>query len=53
MRQGNGRKLLFLLNHTETEQTVTVPKGKRELLTGKTTGESLTLDIFGVAVIKL
>jgi len=53
VRQGKGRKLLFLLNHTETEQTVTVPKGKRELLTGKTTGESLKLDVFCVAVIKL
>ncbi len=53
IRQGAGRKLLFLINHTETPQTVTVPKGKRELLSGKTTGDSLTLDTFDVAVIKL
>jgi beta-galactosidase len=53
VRQGGGRKLLFLINHTETPQTVNVPKGKRELITGKATGDSLRLDIFGVAVIKL
>ena len=53
LRQGRGRKLLFLLNHTETEQTVTVPAGKRELITGATTGSQLKLGIFGVAVIKL
>jgi len=53
MRQGKGRKLLFLMNHTEAPQTVTVPKGKRELLTGKVTGDSVRLEIFGVAVIKL
>ena len=53
VRQGKGRKLLFLINHTETPQTVTVPKGKRELLTGEATGESLRLGIFGVAVIRL
>jgi hypothetical protein len=38
---------------TETEQTVTVPAGKRELITGATTGSQLKLGIFGVAVIKL
>lgn len=53
VRQGGGRKLLFLINHTQTAQTVTVPKGKRELLTGKATGDSLRLETFGVAVIKL
>jgi beta-galactosidase len=53
LRQGRGRKLLFLLNHTEGEQTVKVPAGRSELLTGKTTGAELTLETYGVAVIRL
>jgi beta-galactosidase len=53
VREGEGRKLLFLLNHTEEPQTVPVPKGKRELLSGAATGETLTLDRYGVAVVKL
>jgi beta-galactosidase len=53
IRQGKGRKLLFLVNHTEEPQTVHVPAGKKELLSETTTAESLTLGIFGVAVIKL
>jgi beta-galactosidase len=53
VRQGKGRKVLFLINHTEEARTVAVPKGKRDLLTGKATGESLRLGTFGVAVIRL
>jgi beta-galactosidase len=53
MRQGRGRKLLFVINHTDSQQTLTVPPGKRELLTGSTTGSSLTLERFGVAVLAL
>ena len=53
IRQGRGRKLLFLINHTDTVQKVTVPAGKRELLSGKATGDRWQLDRFGVAVIKL
>jgi len=53
LRQGRGRKLLFLLNHTEGEQTVKVPSGRSELLTGKKTGAELTLEPYGVAVIRL
>jgi hypothetical protein len=30
-----------------------VPKGKRELLTGTDTGDTLTLDRYGVAVVKV
>jgi beta-galactosidase len=52
VREGEGRKLLFLVNHTEEKQTVSVPAGKQELLTGKQTGDSLELDVYGVAVIK-
>lgn len=53
MRQGNGKKLLFLLNHTEGVQTVPVPAGRAELLSGTTTGDSWSLDRYGVAVIEL
>ncbi|MEE9371010.1 MAG: beta-galactosidase [Sedimentisphaerales bacterium] len=53
VRQGNGRKLLFVINHTEQPQTVNVPKGKLELLSGKKTKNTITLKKFDVAVIKL
>jgi beta-galactosidase len=53
VREGAGKKLLFVVNHTEEKQTVSVPPGKRELLTGEETTDSLDLDRYGVAVIKL
>jgi beta-galactosidase len=53
LREGNGRKLLFIVNHTEQEQAVAVPAGKTELLTGAETGETWVLDRYGVAVIQL
>jgi beta-galactosidase len=53
VREGAGKKLLFVVNHTEEKQTVSVPPGKRELLTGEETADSLDLDRYGVAVIKL
>ena len=53
LRQGAGRKLLFLVNHTEEPQTVVVPAGQRELLTGQTTGGTLQLDRHGAAVLRL
>ena len=53
IRQGNGQKLLFVINHTEEPQTVNVPKGKLELLTNKKTKDTITLGTFDVAVIKL
>ncbi len=53
VREGNGKRLLFLINHTEEKRTVRVPAGKTELLTGKSTGRSLALDRYGVAVVKL
>jgi beta-galactosidase len=52
-RAGLGKRLLFVINHTEQEQRVSVPAGKLELLSGATTGDMLELDIYGVAVIKL
>jgi len=53
VREGNGRKLLFVINHTECKQSARVPAGKLELLSGRETAETLELDRFGVAVIKL
>jgi len=53
VRRGRGRKLLFLVNHTETEPTVSVPAGRRELISGATTRAELTLGVYGVAVIRV
>ncbi len=53
IRQGDDKKLLFVINHTEQPQTVNVPKGKLELLTNKKTKDTIRLDTFDVAVIKL
>lgn len=53
VREGEGRKLLFLLNHTEEAVTVPTPEGKRELLGGAVTGPATELEPYGVAVISL
>ncbi len=53
IREGAGRKLLFLVNHTEQRQTVSVPAGVPELLSGAPTGDTVELDIYGVAVLRL
>jgi beta-galactosidase len=53
IRQSDDQKLLFVINHTDQLQTVSIPKGKLELLTDKTTKDTITLDKFDVAVIKL
>lgn len=53
VREGQGRRILFLINHTEENKDVTVPKGKLELLSGKKTGSTLTLGRHGVAVVRL
>ncbi|MFB3881880.1 MAG: beta-galactosidase [Armatimonadota bacterium] len=53
VREGEGRKLLFLVNHTEETKTIAVPKGKKELLSGNTTGDTLELGRYEVAVVKL
>ncbi len=53
LRQGTNKKLLFLINHTEQSKTTQIPKDKTELLTGQKTGDSVTLDRFGVAVLEL
>lgn len=53
VREGDGKRLLFLINHTEATQIVNVPAGKRELLAGATTTSTLELGRYDVAVIQL
>ncbi|MBR9997846.1 MAG: beta-galactosidase [Cyclobacteriaceae bacterium] len=53
LREGNGKRLLFLINHTEEEQTVILPEIKKELISDKKTGKSIVLGVFGVAVFEL
>ncbi len=53
IRQGQGKKLLFVMNHTDQPATVNVPEGKAELLSGGRTDKTLRLDRFGVAVVLL
>lgn len=53
VREGKGKRLLFLVNFTEEKKEVAVPAGKKELLTGKKTGQTLVLPRYGVAVVKL
>ena len=53
LRQGKQHKLLFIINHTEEKKTVQVPSGKLDLLNQKKTKDTIELDIYGVAVIKL
>lgn len=53
VRQGRGKRLLFLVNHTEEIKRVAVPRGKLELIGRKRTGAELILSRNGVAVIRL
>jgi beta-galactosidase len=53
LRESDSVRLLFLINHTEQPQTVPVPAGKKELLTGRKTRDSVDLEPYGVAVIQL
>lgn len=53
VREGGGRRLVFILNHTTTPKTVRVPAGKRELLTQQSTRDTLELGILGVAVLEM
>jgi len=53
VREGAGKKLLFLVNHTEEKKTVPVPAGKQELLRGGNTKQAIELDRYEVSVIRL
>jgi beta-galactosidase len=51
VRQGAGRRLVFLINHNDTDRSVTIAPGKRDVLAGQVLGDRVTLGPFGVAVI--
>ena len=53
VREGAGKRVLFLINHTEEKKRVSVPAGKRELITGRKTGQMIELGAYGVAAIKM
>jgi beta-galactosidase len=53
IRSNDRRGLLFLVNNNDQAVDVQVPTGKSELLSGGKTGDILTLESFGVAVIEL
>jgi beta-galactosidase len=53
VRRGDNRGLLFLINHTDEEQSLPVSAGSRDLLTDKGANAILTLAPFGVAVLEL
>jgi len=53
IRQGHGKKLLFLMNHTQQSKLLDVPEGRIELLSNTRTKTTLRLDRFGVAVVLL
>ena len=53
VRAGQGKRLLFLVNHTEEKQAVGIPAGKMELLTELETADTLVLDRYGIAVVQL
>ncbi|MFC1635152.1 Beta-galactosidase C-terminal domain, partial [Planctomycetota bacterium] len=52
-RQGHGKKLLFLMNHTQQPKVVDIPEGKIELLDNTRTKKTMRLDRFDVAVVLL
>jgi len=53
VREGQGRRVLFVINHTEEAREVAVPAGKMDLLGGGTTASTLALGPYGVAVVRL
>ena len=53
VREGDGKKLLFLINHLNTTHEVAAPAGKLELLRGSFTTTTLQLERYDVAVLKL
>jgi beta-galactosidase len=53
IRSNDKHGLLFVLNHTNQNQTASVPAEKRELLTNKPTTKTVDLPPFGVVVIEL
>ncbi|OPZ82060.1 MAG: Beta-galactosidase BgaA [bacterium ADurb.Bin429] len=52
VRKGDGKEILFLLNHTQEKKKVNLPAGLTNLLTGQPADRSITLERFGVAVLR-
>jgi beta-galactosidase len=53
LRANDERRLLFVINHTDAEKTVSLPASNRELLSDSQTTPSWKLEPFGVAVVEL
>lgn len=53
VRQGQGRKLLFLVNHLEEPRTVKLPRGARLAVGGKEPATQCKLPAYGVAVYRI
>lgn len=53
VREGAGKRLLFLVNHSEAVQSVVLPRRARDLITGRLTGASIELQPHGVCVLDL
>ncbi|HVO38928.1 MAG TPA: beta-galactosidase trimerization domain-containing protein, partial [Spirochaetia bacterium] len=53
VREGGGRRVLFLINHTEADTEVETPEGKVNLLSGSVTGRTAVIEPYGVMVLKL
>ena len=53
IREGAGKKILFLVNHTEEKKEVSTQPGWVDALTGAAAGSSISLEPYGVAAIRL
>ena len=53
LREGKGRRILFLINHLEEPREVATPSRAKDLLTGKAAPAKLTLGAYGCAVLQL
>ena len=51
-RWKDGRQLLFLMNHTTRAQTIETPGPATELISGEPVARQLTLEPYGVAVLR-
>ena len=53
LREGDHHSLLFLINHTEETIAVSIAPWLNEVTTRTTTGTEITLERFGIAIIKI
>jgi beta-galactosidase len=53
IREGGGKRVLFLINHTEADAEVETPEGKRDLLRGSVTEKTAVIEPYGVLVLQL